>query len=493
MKKSFLIFLILVTPSISMGLSFDSLILDTGEKNKIVRTEDIDGDGKKDFLIQTIKFDNGKSYKKIMIFFADANCYFPKKLSIFLSVPEAACAFDTADLDGDGQLELILFYRTKVVYYSPSREGFGRPSTILQQGGDALFPDMNRLMYIDLARNWRGDSRVEIMLTDFKQLIIFEKQSDVFQRAEALSVPMNSEFLLISESGDRDIDGRRFFSSVKIPTLDLVDYDADGDHDLYISMDNVVKVFKQTDGRFEEQAEFHHKFKGYTSDEKKFYMAMLTLVMDIDKDGYGDLILHKTSGSFSDFLTQTRIFKGSKQGLSTKADITKESKGLTPLISFTDANNDGFLDLVAPSSHISIMSIVRTLMSKKVYPDYKLFLYKGSKFYSEKPDYSAKTTFFIDEFTFPTLTMHGFPAKFGNDFTGDKKPDLLANIDEEELGIFEANEKNIFDRKPITTITAPSTYLTHVTDINGDQKSDIYLWYIQPEEEGFVRIYLAKE
>ncbi len=493
MKTRFFILLILVIPSIAMGLSFDSIKLDTGEKNKIVRTEDIDGDGKKDFLIQTIKFNNEKTYKKIMIFFAGESCYFPTTPSIFLNVPEDACAFDTADLNKDGKLEILLFFRTKVTSYSPTREGFGKPLIVLKQGGDALFPDKNRLLYIDLARNWRGGSSVEIMLTDFKQITIFEKQSNGFQMAESLSVPMNSEFLLISESGDREIDGRRFFSSVRIPTLDLVDYDADGDQDLYISMDTVVKVFRQTDGRFEETAVFHHKYKSYTSDEKKFFMSMLTQVLDIDKDGYGDLILHKTSGSFSGFLTQIRIFKGSRHGLSTKADITNNSKGLTPLISFQDANGDGFLDLVAPSAHISIMSIVRALMSKKVYPDYTLFLYKGSKFFSEEPDHKVKTTFIIDEFTYPLLTMHGYPVKFGHDFNGDKKPDLLANKDEDELGIFAANGNAIFESKPIATISAPSTYLTHVTDINGDKKSDIYLWYIQPEEEGYVRVYMTKD
>ncbi|MCP4683429.1 MAG: hypothetical protein GY864_13945, partial [Desulfobacterales bacterium] len=71
---------------------------------------------------------------------------------------------------------------------------------------------------------------------------------------------------------------------------------------------------------------------------------------------------------------------------------------------------------------------------------------------------------------------------------------LLAGVGTEKMGIFPGDGGKEFTKKPITTITAPATYLVQVFDANKDNKTnDLLLWYIQPEEEGTIRLFLAKE
>ncbi len=492
MKKSIMIFLLLFTPSIVLGLSFEPMRLDTGGKNKVVISEDVDGDGNKDLIAHIMDLGTTEPKKKMVIFFADKNTKFTERPTISMDLPDNVCIFDIADISGDGRIEIILFYRTKVVSYSPNRQGFGKPTTVIHGGGNIFFPDPEQILYVDLARNWRGDDKVEIMLINFKELTIYERDNLSFKKAETLLIPMESENLIAAESGDEEIDVRRFSSSIKFPCLDIADYNADGDLDLYTIMGNVVTVFRQSDDRFEENHVFNHTYKIQAPEEKKYFMSIMAQVRDIDIDGYGDLIVHKSGGSFSNFTSYVHIFKGKKEGLSKMADFKKRDARLIPLITFPDADGDGRLDLVTPSVNFNLMFVVKVLMSKKTYPEYLLYLYNGENLYPEKPDLNVEATLIIDEFTIPAPVVHGFTVMYGHDFSGDKKPDLLACISPEELGVFPSNGKAMFSKKPIAVIKAPSTYLIEVEDFNGDGYNDIFLWYMQVKEQSHIRVYMAK-
>ncbi len=492
MKKGIMVFILLLIPSMAIGLSFEPMTLDTGGKNKVVIAEDIDGDGNKDLIAHMVDLSSVEPQKKMVIFFADKNAKFKEHPTISINLPDDVCIFDIADIKGDGRIEIVLFYRTKVVTYSPTRQGFGKPTTIIHQGGNIFFPDPEQILYVDLARNWRGDDAIEIMLINFKALTIYERDNLSFKKAETLSIPMDSENLISAESGDEEIDVRRFSSSIKFPCLDIADYDADGDLDLYTIMGNVVTVFRQSDNRFEKKHIFNHTYKIQAPEEKKYFMTVMAQTKDIDVDGYGDLIIHKSGGSFSNYTSYVHIFKGKKEGLPKQADFKKKDTRLIPLITFPDADGDGRLDLVTPSVNFNLMFVVKVLMSKRTYPEYLLYLYNEEKIYPEKPKLNVKATLIIDEFTFPAPVVHGFTVMYGHDFTGDKRPDLLACISPEELGVFPSNGKAMFSKKPIAVIEAPSTYLIEVVDFNGDGHNDIFLWYMQVEEQSHIRIYMAK-
>ncbi len=493
MKKVFFICVLLVIPSLAKGLSFDEMILDAGGKVQALYGEDLDGDGNKDLIASIVEVNGSMAQRKIAIFFADDKCKFGKDPTITIDVPKDASVIDIADLDADGKYEIILFGHTKVVSYSPTRKGFGNATVLLNQGGNVFFPDKNKLLFIDLARNWRGDGAVELMLINYGQLVIFEKKNNTYEKAESLSIEMNSLYMLVTETGDKEIDARKFGFTVNIPALDLVDYDADGDSDLYVIVDDKVDIFLQSNGHFEEKKAFHHDYKILTAKESEFFKTFTSQIKDIDGDGYGDLILHKCTLKFIWAQTQIRVYKGSKDGLSLEPDFSSDTKRLTPHAIFADADGDGNLDLATISMRISLMLAVRGLLAQKAVPVYQLFLFNEKDFYREDPDYKVDVTLIVDDFTFPTPTAHGFTAQFGHDFNGDGKPDLLAGVDgDEELGIFLGQADLLYAKKPVVTISAPSTYRTEVLDFNGDNKPDIFLWYVQPDFRQQIRVFLSQ-
>ncbi len=493
MKRILLVFLWFVVPSMAMGLTYEPVNLDAGGTLKMVETVDVDGDGSLD-IVAAIRKNNGSTVQReIAIFFANKSGMYPESPSTSLIVPESACAFDFSDIDNNGTQEIILIFRTKVVSYSPTCKGFGKASLILAQGCDIFFPDEKQLLYLDLVRNWRGDEAVELMLLNYGKLEIFEKTDKGFAQAETLQVSMQGKLLMAAESGDKEIDRYRLGFSLNIPTLDLADYNADGDLDLYITMENVVNVFVQSDGRFKEKKIFHHKYNFLNRKEETDFLLIIAQVKDIDGDQYGDLIIHMTGGKITNFLTQIRIYKGSKNGLSKTPDYEMDRNRLTSHLIFSDADGDGHLDLITPSINFNIMAIVKLLLTQKVYPEYQLFLFNESEIFHEKPDNQFKTTLIIDEFKFPTPIVHGFMPQFGHDFNQDGKPDLLAEMGTKKMGIFPGNGSGKFARQPLATITAPATYLIQIFDADKDNNiSDLLLWYVQPDEEGKILLFLAK-
>ena len=60
----------------------------------------------------------------------------------------------------------------------------------------------------------------------------------------------------------------------------------------------------------------------------------------------------------------------------------------------------------------------------------------------------------------------------------------------DKLGIFPGQQGGSFSEEPAATISAPATPFLTVLDVNGDRRSDLLLWYSDPEREGHIRVYL---
>ena len=488
MKRLMGIIVLWAVPSMASGLEFKQLDLNAGGAIQTVRVVDLNGDGSKDLVVSVSQMDATSKRRKLAVFFARDQGLFPETPTVSMTVPEETCLFDMADMEGDGRQEILLVDRLKTVSHTPSPDGFGKSVPILDQGCELFFPDEEGLPYYDLVRNWRGDETAELLLPGYGQMTLFEKGKEGYRRAESLPVGMKSRMRGV-QTGYEGSAAYSFQASIKIPVLALSDFDGDADPDLYVMTGEEVSVFLQTEGRFEKKAAYHHVYKMRTPEEMKYRnMGVGAQVKDIDRDGYGDLILTKFGGSLTNYVSRVWVYKGEENGLAAEPIFDLSTKGFSGSLVLSDADGDGHLDLVLPSVNVHIFTIIKLLLTKRLTVKYKLYAFDETKCFEDAPGFSLQTTYVLEDSKYNRI--YGFAPQFGHDFDGDGRPDVLSSAGTDELGIFPGEKGTSFSGEPATTLSVPATPFLTVLDLNGDKRSDLLLWYAEPEKEGQIRIYL---
>ena len=451
-------------------------------------TEDMNGDNLADLVVSYKKGTDRNAIAGIAVFFAQETGY-PENPQIDFSLPKDSCLFDLEDIQGDGTTEFILFRKWKVQARTLSPEKAGEYVTLLNKGSGIMFPNAERnVPYEDLVRKWYTDGTVGLALPDYGSLQFYRADQDgKWVNAEKLKITARGD---IRTSGtDRlGLAGFMIRSGVSIPSVFLGEPVGDNGTVFFSLKDEVWLHPGTKDGYSPKGRRFH--FPVLTEKEKRDdNMGVRTMVDDLDNDGYPDAIVNKFGGSFRNFRSQVKLYKGTADGFAESASFTRDESGFTPTLRFWDVDGDNKKEMVLPTVKIGLTQMARMLISQSVKLKFQIFRYHDdTKIFGKDPEINKNITLKIQ--TEPYFRINGFMPDFSGDFDGDGLPDLFM-AHGKGFGVWKNTGNLTFEKSPFMSQELKASETYRLLDLDQDNKCDMIIWdAITPETQGQVNILL---
>jgi hypothetical protein len=402
--------------------------------------------------------------------------------------PEAT-VFDVGAFDGaGGRPSLVYLAGTEVRAYHLTAGGQPTPVTLLKVPTITVSPEPGDLPHWPLINDWKGTGQPWLGVPQFGRLSLFPLGTHgVLTPAE--SVRLHQPTMLFGGDGQhrliRDYSLQLIY---RMPQLFVQDFNGDGRADLIAAwQDNVDIYLQDAAGRFAAQPSKTLRFDIRTEHEKTLRSVLISpLLMDLNRDGYADLILTKMTGRITDRRIVSMVYMNRQGDLPQRPDARLEHDGFGTTILAQDLNGDGHLDLVFPLVRIGVMNIVRNLLSNRVEVSLLAHLYRDREVYRPAPDWARHFTYQID--MSDGLMLEGAWPQLGGDFDGDGRADLLV-VGNGEVAVYLATPGALFARDAAARLPVKTSPHVLVRDLNGDQRADIVLWYDgEPEWRGVLKV-----
>jgi hypothetical protein len=453
---------------------------------------DLDGDGLKDLVVLHTKGRSPEIERWISIFWHKADGGFSSAADLTWKLPDDVAAIDVADLNDDPGVEVVALTATEVSvldYSAPGGPSASRP--VVGGFGGAILPSMELAPVVDFAQDWNGDGRDDLAIPGLGELFLFLTGGDTLS-----TVPQVCQLdTQIALSVDRDENGPRFGSvnvTRRLPNLKAVDLEGDGDNDLIAHWEDQVRFYIQESGRFAPVADATAGLDLLTSEDSEEDNYRLEVsVLDIDGDGYADLFGGKSIGrGIGDFSSTVALHYGDGTlDFSGEPDWSTTVEGMSAG-KWLDMDGDGRVELMLPIIHLGITDIVRILITKNVKVGYNFYFPAEDRSISQEPN-------FMKEVTLEVGFEEGGEAQivnFEGDYNGDGRNDLVVATGATELSVFlgkEPSKGELFSRKPVEKIEVDTFGEFRPTDLNGDGRQDMILYYSGfPEKSSRARIVL---
>lgn len=448
---------------------FSAGTLDVNGRVVDVLAQDLDGDGKLELVASYTKGFGKDARARLAVFYNNEGSY-PASPDIDIQFPKDACVFDVGDLDNNGIAELFIFRKWQIDSVPLSKTGAGKTTMILKKGSGIMFPNPEGVVpYENLVRDWNGDGGNALALPDYGRLRFYiPNDGGQLSAAQALAIQPRGS---ISTSGT-DNPGQRGYQLQSGQTFPALFISPEG-----ISPRKLIAAFEQDVWYHEDFAEKGRRFNFPIITEKEKRdgnMNVTTRVMDLDGDGYPEVILNKYGGSLRGFYSEVLIYKGKVDGFESTPCYKLSVDGFTPMVQFWDIDNDGHKDMVISVVDIGLAQIARMMLSQTAKVQFKVYKCRGSgNVYGESPDMTRKMTYRIE--TEPRVRFVGFTPDFGGDYNGDGKNDLVM-AHSKGFGVWINKGGLKFTDGPDHTMELAPTDTYRMADLNGDKKCDIYLW-----------------
>ncbi len=388
---------------------------------------DVDGDGQQDVLVIWRQGGPQKSRGRVSVYLT-RDGRVGSRPSHVGSLPPATAAFDVGDADSDGRTDVLLL-KGDGVWSLPGRAD-GRlgdePVRLVKAMTLAAIPHEDHVPPIRLLVELSAGRRALLVPTvPIGPLALYERdQGGSFRLLGMLGVPTRSNLYTAAE----DFRSSRDFSAVfhlVMPRFQLADQDGDGRRDLFFFSRDSVAVFRaRPDGRFPERPDLGRCF-GLLTDAERIQRGthIRGSAADVDGDGRADLLFNKSSGGIASMKNEVRLYMADSRGrYRREPDLTIRSDGYGAFARLLDVDGDGRMDLVRPYVKMGIMMMSRVLLTGKIDVDFQIHLSRNGRL-EERPDFSLESSLAVDFHSSQELS--GPYPVFGRDFTGDGRPDVV--------------------------------------------------------------------
>jgi hypothetical protein len=396
-----------------------------------IEAGDVNGDGQRDLLVFWRQGSPPKSRGRVSIYLAKAGRVNAKPVQI-LSLPPQTVAFDVGDADADGRTDVLLLMGNGVWSLAGQSDGklAVEPVRLVDAMTMGAIPNEDHVPPMQLLVALDDEHRLALMVptVPIGPLSLYLHQgSGRYELLAMLQVPTRANMYTSAE----DFRSSRDYSSVfqvTMPRLQVTDQDGDGLLDLLFFDRDGLAVFRaRADGGFPVRPDMARSFGLLTEDERLRRGTQIRgAAADFNGDGRADLVFNKASGGIANMKNEVRLFLADPTGdYPVRPKRVIRSEGYGAYIRATDLNGDGRVDLVRPYVKVGILSMSQVLLTGRIDIEFLLHLSKGG-LPEERPAVRLESSLSVD-FKGGQELSGPYPM-FGRDYTGDGRSDVVIGV-----------------------------------------------------------------
>ncbi len=438
-----------------------------------VHAEDVDGDGRRDLLALFSVGAPPRIERRVALFLNHRDRFSPVPDRI-VTAPRDAAFVDLADVDGDHHLELLFGSARGLAYLGGSWDGSMHELADLP--GLALLPDEEQLVFLDVARDWNGDGRDEILLPLVDRIAMLARGADGgWTRIGDLQLPPRASYSVRADSYDPRARNYWLRAVLTVPELRLGDFDGDGRADLFALTEDSVTVYRGGGALFEPAPALVLPLRTRSEAEVDRNSAVVQItVRDLDGDGVADLAVNKVTGGISAMEGRTAFYYGRRGGGYGEPRQLLAQAGFAGSLLFGDLDGDGLPELVLPHAAVGFAEAVRVMVARKLAMGFAVRRNLGAKGFADRPSIDLSIDLAVDYSGFAELGSP-FPTLDG-DFNGDGRPDLLGPHGTDALAVWLGGGKSLLAEYPKAIVHVPLSRSLQVVDLDGDRRADVVMF-----------------
>jgi len=419
---------LLIALILAAGGPMERVVLKLPGRVTSVVPADVDGNGEMDLLVFWSQGFPPASRSRVSVFRTVEGKVSPRPVQV-QSLPKQTVAFDVGDVDADRRADVLLLCADGVWALNGEKDGTltKKRRKVVEVMTVAAFPHEDRIpriaLLVDLDRNGRKGLLIPTVPIGPLALYEFDKKKEWFLR-KVLRVPARMSV----HSSAEDFRSARDFGAIfqiTFPRWSIADQNGDGALDLlFFSQDSVAVFRAKKDGSFPSEPDLHRGFGLLNPDERvKRGLTVRGEAGDVNGDGRADLFFKKTVGGISNMKTVAKLYMALADGdYPRKPGYSVEREGHGASAALLDVDGDGRSDLVWPHVEMGLANLIRMMLAGKLSLTYEVYFSKDGVL-SESPNLEIPSALGIN-FRSAQELSGPYPI-FGEDFNGDGARDLV--------------------------------------------------------------------
>lgn len=462
-------------------LDFESISWEVGGEIVEMGAADLNGDGLKEIIVASNVY-HDKETRRFLGCYRIARDQPQSVSEVFRweAGPEAV-VWDTGGVPGSNRERGVYYLAADGLWLLEQAGPVVRPVHVIDERPLLATGQEDSFLALDFIRDWNGDGKEEVLIPCTSSAKFYGLGGQgAFDLYEVVPVRQFSAYNNNVLFGRR-LNGYHLLSIFIYPLIVPTDLDGDGRQDvLVIQGGKGCRYIRNEEGRLEPDASVWD-LDIRTADEVIRHRATLSYhVVDLNRDGCADVVVHKVSARFHDWNAETAVFLGSRQGRGLKGPSLRFfSKGFLSGVSLDDLDGDGMADLSIWSVKMGLWPLIDILLRKVINLESEYHYHAGESIFTKRPDYK-KTYEFRIETSRPDYFLGVVPTTDG-DFNGDGIKDLVRQVKQDAIGIYLGRKRQDFEQDPCATFAAPLVNYVKVDDIDSDGTADLFAYQAQKD------------
>ncbi len=400
--------------------------------------------------------------------------------AVAIPVPVRVAALDVADLGGAAGPEIVLLEAARLRILD------ARGALVRDVPLDPplpLPPRTREIGRLDFVRDWSGRG-AEALLPDAAGLRLVPLAAA--GEARTLALPVSA--LYGDPPAGPPVRAGFFRAALLWPSVFSVDDDGDGVRDLVATTRYALFVFRGGAQGLAAQPSRTRRFPAFAFDEERRADSNLLLpaFADLDGDGDGDLVVHRTVGTLMGSRADTRVHANAGGGadpLGAPAGALTVDGGVATA-ELVDLDGDGRPELVQSVLPFGVAQLARILVRSQAELELRVYGFDAGKVATPALRWSDDLTL---PFDFKASRVTALLPDLGGDFNGDGRRDLVFGDDDGNARIRLGAAGGGFGSEVSEVALGARGGASLSTDLDGDRLAEIVYWD-PASEAGVLRI-----
>jgi hypothetical protein len=423
------------------GIEFKNYTLTMHGTRQDTITYDFNGDGRLDIVSTCIDQEADPPIRWAFFYLQKADESFDTKPDRILPIPDKVVSLVFGDYEGDAAVEFG-FLASDGFYVYPT--GADQPTKLIHTAVFFTLPSTFVIPVWQYRQDLDANGLDDLILPAEKGYkVYFQTEKGKFHRMQELPTQQDPPSRAVTVSSRATQDRYRATAlrfEKLLPRLEIADINADGKKDLVSVTRDLLTIFFMTpEGTYDVKLKERRIVKTLTAKEEAGAVEVSGIqFVDLNGDKLPELVITKIEGQLGmiDSL-QTNIYI--HRGNGTAAFTPDQSlyiPGLSFFPTFIDMDGDGKIDLYA--TFVST-GVIQKLLEAKIMGDINVST--GFWRYTDK---GFRDMDYVHELLVKTEVVEkrsGIPVIYvGGDFNGDKRPDMIVVLPNQQIGFHMGRE-----------------------------------------------------